>query len=106
MASEQTIQFNYNKALQQADSLLNISNDIRKIATDKLNDSIQAIDKNWDGENSKKFLAKSKKLKDQVEDSADDIRRISDAIKKMAKEIYDAEMESIRIAKMRSYKKS
>ncbi len=106
MASEQTIQFNYNKALQQADSLLNISNDIRKIATDKLNDSIQAIDKNWDGENSKKFLAKSKTLKDQIEDSADDIRKISDAIKKMAKEIYDAEMESIRIARMRSYKKS
>ncbi len=106
MASEQTIQFNYNKALQQANSLLNISNDIRKIATDKLDDSIQAIDKNWDGENSKKFITKSKKLKDQVEDSADDIRRISDAIKKMAKEIYDAEMESIRIARMRSYKKS
>ena len=106
MSSEQTIQFNYNKALQQANSLLNISNDIRKIATDKLDDSIQAIDKNWDGENSKKFITKSKKLKDQVEDSADDIRRISDAIKKMAKEIYDAEMESIRIARMRSYKKS
>lgn len=106
MASEQTIQFNYNKAIQQANSLMDISNDIRKIATDKLNDSIQAIDKNWDGANSKKFIAKSKKLKDEVEDSANDIRKISDAIKKMAKEIYDAEMESIRIARMRSYKKS
>ena len=105
MASEQTIVFNYNKALQQANNLLEISNDIRKIATDKLEDSIQTIDKNWDGENSKKFINKNKKLQEKMKDSADDIKQISTAIKKMAKQIYDAEMESIRIARTRSAKK-
>lgn len=105
MASEQTIIFNYNKAVQQANSLMEISNDIRKVATDKLEDSIQVIDKNWDGESSKKFIAKEKKLKSKVEDSAKDIESISGAIKRIAKEIYDAEMASIQIAKTRSYKK-
>lgn len=103
MASEQTIVFNYNKAIQQADNLLEISKDVRKIATNKLNDSIQTIDKNWDGENSKKFLTKSRRLKDKIEDSADDIKLVSESIKKMAKAIYDAEMENIETAKTRSY---
>ena len=103
MASEQTIIFNYNKAIQQADNLLEVSKDIRKIATGKLNDSIQTIDKNWDGENSKKFLTKSKRLKEKVEDSADDIKSIAEAIKTIAKSVYDAEMENIQTAKTRSY---
>lgn len=102
MASKQTIEFNYSKAIQQANDLLEISKDIRKIATSKLNDSIQTIDKNWDGENSKKFLTKGKRLKEKIEDSADDIKSASEAIKKMAKAIYDAEMKNIETAKTRS----
>lgn len=103
MASIQTIEFNYNKALEQADNLLEISQNIKELATGKLNDSIQAINKNWDGENSKKFIKKSNKLKDKMEDSAKDIKQISEAIKTMAKAIYDAEMENIETAKTRSY---
>lgn len=104
MASEQIIQFNYNKAVQQADSLLEISKDVNKIATDKLENSIQAINKNWDGDSSNKFVTKGKKLKEKIVDSADDIAQISGAIKQMAKEIYDAEMRNIQIAKTRSNK--
>ena len=83
--------------------MLGISKDIRKTATGKLNENIQAVDKNWDGDNSKKFIQKSKKLQEKMEDSADDIKKISDAIRKMAKSIYDAEMENIEIAKTKSY---
>lgn len=104
MASEYTIAFNYNKAIKQADELLDIASDIRKVANDKLETSIQTVDKNWDGENSKKFISKSKKLKEKVTDSADDIQAIAASIKKMAKQIYDAEMEAIRIAKEREAK--
>ncbi len=106
MASEQTILFNYNKAVGQADDLLDIAKEIRSVANNKMESSIQTIDKNWDGESSKKFIKKSVKLKEKVTDSADDIEAIAQAIKKMAKEIYDAEMKAVQIAKERAAKLS
>ena len=102
MASEDTIQFNYNKAIKQADDLLDISKEVKKISENKLADSLEKIDKNWDGENSKKFIKKGNTLKGKIEDSADDLKKVSESIKQMAKKIYDAEMESLRIAKERS----
>lgn len=104
MSSEYAITFNYNKAIKQADELIEISEGIGKIASGKLSDGINIIDKNWNGENSNKFISKSNKLKTKVEDSAKDIKNIADTIKKMAKVTYDAEMESIRIAKEKQNK--
>lgn len=104
MASEFTIAFNYEKAIKQADELLDIAKDVRKVAKDKMEPSIQTIDKNWDGDSSKKFVTKSNQLKEKVVDSADDIQKIAGAIKEMAKKIYDAEMEAIRVAKERESK--
>lgn len=106
MANEFMIAFNYEKAVKQADELLDIAKDIHKVATDKLEPSIKIVDKNWDGASSKKFVAKSRQLKDKVVDSANDIQAIADSIKEMAKKIYDAEMEAIRIAKEREAKLS
>lgn len=104
MASAETIIFNYTKAIAQADELLDISKNVKKMADGKFTDSIAKVDKNWDGDNSKKYLAKCNQLKDKMGDSASDIQKISDSIRKIAKAIYDAEMANIEIAKTRSYK--
>ena len=104
MASEDTIQFNYEKAIRQANDLQDISKEIKKLAENKLTDSLQTIDKNWDGDNSKKFIKKGNTLKGKIEDSAEDLQKVSTSIRQMAKKIYDAEMESIRIAQERSSK--
>jgi len=104
MASEQTIQFNYEQAIRQANDLLDISKEVKKLADNKLTDSIQTIDRNWDGENSKKFIKKGNTLKGKIEDSAEDLQKVSESIKQMAKKIYDAEMENIRIARERTAK--
>lgn len=101
MASEYSITFNYNKAVKQAGELEEIAQEIRKVANDKMETSIQTVDKNWDGATSKKFVTKSKQLKSKVVDSADDIEKIASTIKTMAKAIYDAEMEALRIAQER-----
>ncbi len=106
MASEYSITFNYNKAINQANDLADIAKEIRKVADNKMETSIQTIDKNWDGDSSKKFVNKSRQLKEKVADSADDIDAIASAIKTMAKKIYDAEMEALRIAREREAKLS
>ncbi len=106
MASEYSITFNYNKAINQANDLADIAKEIRKVANDKMETSIQTVDKNWDGDSSKKFVNKSRQLKAKVVDSADDIDAIASAIKTMAKKIYDAEMEALRIAREREAKLS
>ncbi len=102
MDDKLTIIFNYKKAIQEANDLMEVSNNIRKIATGKLNESIQAIDSNWEGENSIKFITKSRMLQKKIENSADYIEIISDSIKEMAKNIYNTEMENIQIAETRT----
>lgn len=102
MADEATIIFNYEKAIKQADELLEIAKEVRKVAKTNMSESLTAIDKNWDGENSVKFIKKGNVLKDKISDSADDIERIAGDIKIMAKRIYDAEMEAVRIARQRA----
>ena len=104
MASEQMIKMNYEKAIQQANDLMDISRDIKKIADYKLDNSIQVIDRNWNGDNSRKFIQKGRNLKDKIEKSADDISKLSLTIKDMAKAIYNTEMANIQIAKTRSSK--
>lgn len=104
MASEQSIIFNYNKAIAQADELLDIAKEIKKVADDKFSDSITQIDNNWDGQNSKKFVTKCNNLKGKMEDSSSDISKIAGAIKEIAKAIRDAELANIEIAKNKTAK--
>lgn len=102
MADEATIIFNYKKAMGQADDLMTVAKEVRRVANNSLADSIKTIDKNWDGDNSVKFINKGNKLKDKIADSADDIERVAGAIKSMAKTIYDGEMTALRIARERA----
>lgn len=102
MADEATIIFNYKKAMGQADDLMSVAKEVRKVADNSLADSIKTIDKNWDGDNSVKFINKGNKLKDKIADSANDIERVAGAIKSMAKTIYDGEMTALRIARERA----
>lgn len=102
MADEATIIFNYKKAMGQANDLMSIAKEVRKVANNSLADSIKTIDKNWDGDNSVKFINKGNKLKDKIADSADDIEKVAGAIKTMAKTIYDGEMAALRIARERA----
>lgn len=104
MADESTIIFNYEKAIKQADDLMGIAKEVRKVANTNMEDSLTAIGRNWEGENSAKFIKKGNVLKGKIGDSADDIEKIAGDIRIMAKRIYDAEMEAIRIAKQRAAK--
>ena len=98
---EWTIVFNYNQAIDQADDLDDIAREVHKLADQTLADSISTIDKNWDGDNSVKFISKGNRLREKISDSGDDISRIADAVRQMAKAIYDSEMEALRIARER-----
>ncbi|MCM1158047.1 MAG: hypothetical protein NC300_05340 [Bacteroidales bacterium] len=104
MQSKDVIEFNYQKALKQANELKEISKDVKKISDNKLAESLTKIDKNWDGENSKNYITKGNKLKQKLDDSAGDISKIADTIVKIAKNIYDAEMRAIEIAKTKTAK--
>lgn len=102
MADEATIIFNYKQAMKQADELLQVAKEVRKIANNSLAESITKIDKNWDGDNSVKFINKGNKLKEKIADSADDIENIAGGIKTIAKNIYNSEMTALRIARERA----
>lgn len=103
MSQESVILFNYQNAMKQAKELKGISSKLKKLSDSQFDDTINKIDRSWDGESSTKFVQKGKKLKGKMDDSAKDLESIAGTIETIATNIYKAEMEALRIAKTRSH---
>ena len=105
MATRESIEFNFKQARRQADQLDNIADNLNGLAKDKLYDSMQTLSQNWRGENANAYLAKGNALQGEISSSASELHSIAADIRTIAQNIYNAEMEALRIAEEREYKK-
>lgn len=101
--SASQIRMDYNNAVRQADSLSQIARELRKTANGNFQDCISEISHNWKGSNSVAYVNKCNTLKANILESADKLDKTAATIKKIAKNIYDAEMRALRIALVRKY---
>ena len=97
------IMFNFRKALQQADELDDIANDLSGMAKSEFEGTMQNISVNWKGENSRKYLAKGNRLQGDMHSTANSLHGIASDIRRVAKRIYNAEMRALAIAEARDY---
>ena len=102
--TEYEITFNYQKAMNQAAELKAIASSLKKVGETQLAECLGKISKNWLGSNSEDFVAKGKKMETKIEKSSKSITLTAGAIETMAKNIYNAEMEALRIARERENK--
>ena len=96
MASRYTIQMNFDQAKRQAETLENVARNLTNMANGDYNTSLQTLGNNWTGENATKYLPKAGQLKSNILKSASDLNKTASAIRTIAKNIYDAEMENLR----------
>lgn len=101
MATRYSIQMDFDKANRQADELDDIANSVDREANRSLTDTLNALGNDWRGENADKYIKKGFTLKEGMNDTARSLRQAASTIRYVAKRIYDAEMENLRIAEER-----
>lgn len=98
MNSRTEIRFNFQQALAQADKLDAVADRLKRVAEVTLENAMQTLSSGWKGENATIFLRKEGILKSDIKHNADEIAKIADEIRRIAKIVYNAEMEALRIA--------
>lgn len=96
--SRYQIEMDFSRAIQQADKLRALGENLYSLSNDKLNGTLQNISINWTGKNSQDFCTKGNILKDKMNGSAQELVNISEDIRRVATVIYRAEMAALEIA--------
>lgn len=97
------IEFDYREALKQANKLDEIANNIKHLASENIENTLSTLNGGWQGDSASAFIAKGRTLKDNTLRTASDLTNAADKIRKIAKQIHDAEVAAFEIANKRTY---
>ena len=101
MASRHQIQMDFKRATQKAKELDDIADNLSKLADTDLQNTLDGLNNDWKGDNAGEYIKKGFALKENMDKTVKDIRETAGTIRTVAKNIYDAEMEALRIAEER-----
>lgn len=101
MASRYQIQMDFNRAIQKANELDSIADSLSKLSDTDFQNTLDSLNNDWKGDNATAYIAKGMALKENMNATVKDIRNTASTIRTVAKNIYDAEMEALRIAEER-----
>ena len=99
-----TIEFNFSKAKEQASKLETTAGRIRTISNSNVKSAMQDVSIAWKGENSQKYVSKGDVIAGKIVTVANGVTAVASTIRAVAKNIYDAEMEALRIEEERAYR--
>lgn len=103
MATRESIEFDFKQALSQAERIEQIADSLSKLSGNKFEGTMQNLSLNWKGDNANRYLAKGERLQGKMKVTADDLRSIASDIRRIARNIYNAEMAALAIATQREY---
>jgi len=101
-----TILFNYNKALKQADQLDALARQLEGYAKNDMSEALSHVSSNWKGESASQFIAKGNKAKQDIQSSAKQLHNVATAIRKAAETVRRAEERAREIALIQQQKLS
>lgn len=96
------IEFDFYSTTMQANRLEEIANEIEKISNKKIDETLKNISNNWKSQTASAFIIKGNQVQNQITTSADDLAKVSQRIKKVAKQVYQAELKAKEIATNRT----
>lgn len=91
------IQMDFKKAMDAAERLRSIARSMDDNAG-SLGGAINQVGNSWDGENSETYILKGRKVQENINTTADGIRKVAGAIEEIAIRTRDAELAAIAIA--------
>ena len=98
-----TIEFNYSRAQNLASSIVTNVEKINSLDDKRLKVVMQLIADTWEGENSQKYIAKCETVLGTIIGVAGSAISVAATINEIARNIYEAEMEALRIEEERAY---
>lgn len=101
MASRYQIQMNFSQAERKAAELDDIAGDLSRLSGTDLQNTLNSLGNNWKGENAGLYIGKGFQLIENMEKTAASLRQAAETIRSVARNIYNAEMEALRIAEER-----
>ena len=102
MASRYQIQMDFNRTKQKAQELDNIANQLARLAGTNFQNTLTALNSDWKGDNATAYIANGYALIENMTDTVGKLRNAANSIRKIAQNIYNAEMEALRIAEERA----
>lgn len=99
------IQMEFSKAKAQADRLDEIARELTQTADSQLGGALSGISKAWKSDSSSAYIKKGKDVQQQLRNRANELRKTASAIRTIAQNTYDAEMNAYRLAIARTYRK-
>lgn len=93
MAKRHDIEMNFRKARQQAAVLEDTADTLQHLSGVTFNDTLETVAENWMGESASLYLQKGAGLQDGIRETALELRRIAEEIRRTAQRIYDAEIK-------------
>ena len=103
MRSEGAILYDFRKAMQDAETLENAAEKMKRLAENDMENSKHSLSAAWTGQASEGYQRKYVKLQRDILSSANDLRRQASTIRTMARRTYEAEMRALRLASDRNY---
>lgn len=101
MKSNTQIRFDFQNARQQADRLDELAGNLEQQVLRQMFDANQQLRNAWTGESANRFVAKQSELQEKIRSTIRALREIADEIRRIAKQVYDAEMQAYYIASQR-----
>lgn len=95
--------FDFEKVASQASRLEELALALEQEGKGNLTDALDEVAGAWSGAASEEYLKRAGRFRSNVVTTAGDLARTAAVIRKVAKAIYDAEMESQRLATQRKY---
>lgn len=97
-----SIKIDFAAANAQAQRLEEVAEEIRRMANDRMKNTMAQMSANWKGDSAAAYFAKAEKLQSDILKTAGNLESIARSIRSTARRIYDAEREALRLAEQRS----
>lgn len=98
------IRMEFNKANQQADKLDRLAGELRQLANDRFAGCLSEINNAWKSDSAAKYIKKGRQVQDEIRKRAKELENTAKAIRTIAKNTYNAEMQARQIARLRTYR--
>lgn len=101
MSTLNEIYFNYNKAINQAQELENISKQLKNATNNTMEDILNDVHATWKSDSTPQYIKKGQKVEDDIRTTATNLTNIAQTIRTIALRIRNAELNAWRIANER-----
>lgn len=89
--------------MQEADRIDSIAARLSDLSQRKFGNTLQNVSVNWKGDNSVIYINKGRELQRNMNGTAAEMRDVASNIRKVARQLYRAEMAALQIAQQREY---